>query len=65
MCMFSSPKMPSPVVAPILAAPSDAARREGDVEARLRRMRAGAAADVLTTPQGLAAGGGAMTFGGV
>jgi hypothetical protein len=52
----------TPIAAPILAAPAEAARREGDLEARLRRARAGAAADVLTSPQGL---GGAMTFGGV
>lgn len=51
------------LAAPILSAPSDAVRREGDLEARIRRARAGAAADVLTSPEGLS--GAAMTFGGV
>lgn len=55
------PKMAS-IAAPILSAQSDAGRRQGDLEARLRRARAGAAADILTTPEGLS--GAAMTFGG-
>lgn len=58
MCIMNSPKL-EPVAAPILAAPSDAARRNASVETRLRRARAGAAADVLTSPEGLA-----TTFGG-
>jgi hypothetical protein len=62
MCVFSRPKMDA-VAAPILAAPSEAAKREGDMEARLRRARAAASADVLTGPEGLA--GMAQTFGGV
>lgn len=61
MCMFKPPKVQA-TAAPILAAPSDAARREGDLEARIRRAQSAAAADVLTRPEGL---GGAMTFGGV
>lgn len=56
-----APQMQS-IAAPILSAQSDPARREGDLEARIRRARAGAAADVLTTPQGLS--GPSMTFGG-
>jgi hypothetical protein len=63
MCVFRSPKTEA-VAAPILAASSEPAQREGDLEARMRRMRAGAAADVLTSPQGLG-GSTAMTFGGV
>lgn len=53
----------------ILAAPdTGASRRRGDLEARLRRLRAGAAADVLTGPMGVPAGPGAAgltdTLGG-
>lgn len=62
MCVFSTPKLDA-VAAPVLAAPSDAAKRESDLEARLRRARSAAAADVLTGPEGL--GGMARTFGGV
>lgn len=73
MCMFGGAPKLEPVAAPILAAGSEAARREGSLEARMRRARAGAAADVLTGPEGLGgglaaaarAGAPAMTFGGV
>lgn len=65
MCMFGGAPRMQTMAAPILSAQSEPARREGDMEARLRRMRAGAAADVLTGPQGLGGGQPAMTFGGV
>lgn len=52
MCM-SSPKPPK-IAAPIIAAPDNAeANRQGDIEARLRRRRAGAAANLLTSPTGI------------
>lgn len=59
MCFFSQPR-PAPA-ARIAAPSSDAARRQGDLEARLRRRRAGAAADVLTTPLGLVPGAAQVT----
>lgn len=53
MCFFSKPS----VAAPIIPAPDNgAARREADLEAELRRRRAGAAANVLTSPIGIPSG---------
>lgn len=54
MCVFSKPKVPS--AAPqVFAAPGNAeSSRQADLEAR-RRKRAGAAANILTTPVGLPA----------
>lgn len=66
MCMM--PKMPKmPEASPasrLIAAPTNAAAiREGDAVARLRRARAGAAADILTSPVGIPAA--TDTLGGV
>ena len=55
MCIFSSPKVPA--AAPVLI-PSTAnreAEQQAGLEDRLRRMRAGAAANVLTSPTGIPA----------
>jgi hypothetical protein len=61
MC-FSKPKMPKPAVQQIAAADNKEAYIEADIEQRLRRRRAGAAADVLTGPGGIPA---TPTMGGV
>lgn len=51
MCMFSKPKVAS---APIIADPNNReATAQADIEARLRRARAGAAASILTGPRGI------------
>lgn len=48
-------KSPS-IAAPIIAAPDNGpANARADIEARLRRRRAGAAADILTSPTGIPA----------
>lgn len=49
MC-FSKPKIPSPAVAAI---DNSQAIAQSDLEARLRKRRAGAAADILTGPSGI------------
>lgn len=51
MCMMSRPKAPNPLAAQDSARATEQAR----LEARLRRRRAGAAADILTGPQGIPA----------
>ena len=59
------PKMPAPVAAaPVQVASydNDEASNQADIEARLRRRRAGAAANVLTGPTGIPA---TPTLGGV
>ena len=61
MC-FSKPKMPSPVVQQVAAADNVEALQAADMEQRLRRRRAGAAADILTGPGGIPA---TATMGGV
>ncbi len=53
-----APKIPKPaaneIAAPLIASTSNAeALREQDAEARLRRRRAGAATNVLTSPTGI------------
>lgn len=56
MCVF--PKTPK-IQTPILAAPqSDALARQSEIETARRRRRAGAGADVLTSPMGATGGGG-------
>lgn len=58
MCIFSKPKAPPQVTAApqiIAATNSPEATASADVEARLRRRRAGAAAHVLTSPTGIPA----------
>lgn len=59
MCLIKSPKIPTPAVA---STDNAEAMAQGDMEARLRRRRAGAAADVLTGASGIPATG---TMGGV
>jgi hypothetical protein len=61
MC-FSKPKMPS--FAPVSVASTDSreAIQQADLEARLRRRRSGAAANVLTGPSGIPS---TPTLGGV
>lgn len=63
MCLVKAPS----VAAPILAAPDNReAIAQGDLEARLRRRRAGAAAHVLTGPMGIPSGQGTTAqLGGV
>lgn len=54
MCFMKTPK-PAPAT-PIIAGTDTAeAARMADIEARLRRRRAGAAAHVLTSPTGIPA----------
>lgn len=53
MCVFSKPKVPTPA-APIIANPGNSeSTSRADIEARLRRRRAGAAASILTGPRGI------------
>lgn len=59
MCFFSAPKIEKPQVA---AYDNQEALRQADMEARLRRRRAGSAADVLTSPTGIPS---TPTLGGV
>jgi hypothetical protein len=65
MCIaraFRGPKIPDPKPA-IFAAPDNTeATRAASLEAALRRRRAGAAADILTSPTGIPA---TATMGGV
>lgn len=60
MCVFSKPKMPAPQA--IAAYDNTESLQAADMEARLRRRRAGAAAHILTSPTGL---GTTTTMGGV
>lgn len=60
MCMM--PKMPTPKPVPIAATDNREALAQADLETRLRKRRAGAAADILTGPAGIPATG---TMGGV
>ena len=53
MCL-SSPKMPAPQK--IAAYDNTEAVRQSDIEARLRKRRAGAAANVLTGAMGIPSG---------
>lgn len=53
MCVFDKPKMPV-AAQQVIATPGNAeASRQADLEARLRRRRAGAAANVLTSARGI------------
>lgn len=52
MCVFNR-KMPTQKAAPIAAMDNSESLRSADIEARLRRRRAGAAANVLTSAQGI------------
>jgi hypothetical protein len=64
MCMMRSPTLPNVTAAPaIIAAPNNAeATFQADMAARMRRARAGAAANVLTGPTGIPS---TPTLGGV
>lgn len=57
MCLMRTPKMPEISAAPaIIAAPNNAeATFQAGIEARMRRARAGAAANILTSPTGIPA----------
>lgn len=62
MCFLKTPKIPD--TNPILPAVDNSeAQREADLEASLRRRRAGAAANVLTSPTGIPAGGASSKLG--
>ena len=61
MCIF--PKTPKIQPLQVAAFDNQEALKEADIEARLRRRRAGAAANVLTAPTGIPAG--SRTLGGV
>ena len=55
MCIGGKPPTTA-MAAPIIAAPDNReAIAQGEMEARLRRMRAGAAANILTSPVGIPA----------
>ncbi len=54
MCnIFKTPKMPTAAPAAIAAMDNSESIRSADIEARLRRRRAGAAANVLTSAAGI------------
>lgn len=53
MCIFGSPKLPSAAPQLIPSVNNNQARQQAEIEAALRRRRAGAAADVLTSPTGI------------
>lgn len=59
MCVFKTPKIPTPAAA---ATDNSEAIAQADLEARLRRRRAGAAANILTGQTGIPA---TPTMGGV
>lgn len=62
MCIFKQPKISG--AAPKIAAYDNAeALQAAETEARLRRRRAGAAANILTSPTGITAS--TPTMGGV
>jgi hypothetical protein len=52
MCFMKTPKVQKPQVA---AYDNAEAQQQADMEARLRKRRAGAAADILTGPNGIPA----------
>lgn len=55
MCMIRPPNM-SVAAQPLIAAPDNReAIEQGRIEARMRRLRAGAAANILTSPTGIPA----------
>ena len=60
--MCPAPKIPKPAPIQISAIDNRQAMMQGDLEARLRRRRAGAAADILTGATGIPA---TATLGGV
>lgn len=62
MCLFKSPKIATPAAQQIAAYDNGEATKAADLEASLRRRRAGAAAQVLTGPLGIPS---TATLGGV
>lgn len=60
MCLFRTPKVPA--AQRVAAYDNSEATQAADMEARLRRRRAGAAANVLTSPTGIRS---TATMGGV
>lgn len=56
MCVFRSPKMPTAAPQLIPSTLNAEAQQQADLEAALRRRRAGAAANVLTSPVGIPSG---------
>lgn len=56
------PKFDAPKPTPVASYDGEEAMAQADIEARLRRRRAGAAANVLTGPTGIPA---TATLGGV
>lgn len=62
MCFFKSPKIQTPAAQQIAAYDNSDATKQADIEARLRRRRSGAAADILTGPTGIPS---TATLGGV
>lgn len=62
MCLMKTPKVPTPAAQQIAAFDNAEATREADLETRLRRRRAGAAAQILTSPTGIPS---TATLGGV
>lgn len=53
MCLVKTPKVSTPSAARVAATDNAEANQAADIEARLRRRRAGAAANVLTSPTGI------------
>jgi hypothetical protein len=62
MCLIKTPKPPA-AAQRVAAFDNAEATQQADVEARLRRRRAGAAANVLTSPSGIRAT--TPTMGGI
>ena len=62
MCI--TPRMPTPAAQKIAAYDNTESIRQGTIEARLRRRRAGAAANILTSSLGIPSGA-VPTMGGV
>ncbi len=62
MCLFRGPSLPDPKPAIFAATDNREASRSASLEAALRRRRAGAAADILTSPVGIPA---TPTMGGI
>lgn len=62
MCFMKSPRIATPAAQQIAAYDNAEATQAADLEARLRRRRAGAAAQILTSPTGIPS---TATLGGV
>ncbi len=62
MCLYQKQATAAPRPAIIPATTNQESQRQGDIEARLRQLRGGAAANILTSPRGIPA---TNTLGGV